>query len=265
VERALFDTVQAQLDEQRIATNGLRRSSQALLAGKLVDDRGYRMTPSHARKKGIRYGYYVSNTLVQGRPAEAGSQPRVAALPLEAHVTGVLRAQCLDAAHLDNREMVEKHLQRCQISSSELTISYWPDTPQHEADQSDGDTPRPITVSVPWTPQVSRRVRQVLIPRSTQSDPLPLNAGARSKLVRAIARGRRWLDDIVEGRVESVQAIASREGCTGRSVMQTLSLAFVSPDLVTAAVAGRLPQGIGFARLAEPPMEWSQQITRLGL
>ena len=120
-------------------------------------------------------------------------------------------------------------------------------------------------MTLPWSPQVSRRARDILIPRTAQAHPSPLDARARSQLVRAIARGRRWLDEIIEGSVEGAQAIAEREGCTGRSVMQTLSLAFVCPELVTAAVEGRLPKGIGFARLAEPPMEWSQQLTRLGL
>ncbi len=47
--------------------------------GKLFDDRGNPMTPTYAIKKGVRYRYYVSSVLNQGRKDEAGSLPRVAA------------------------------------------------------------------------------------------------------------------------------------------------------------------------------------------
>jgi hypothetical protein len=37
----------------------------------------------------------------------------------------------------------------------------------------------------------------------------------------------------------------------------TISLAFLAPDLVKAAIAGRLPHGMGVSRLADMPAEWS--------
>jgi site-specific DNA recombinase len=45
----------------------------------------------------------------------------------------------------------------------------------------------------------------------------------------------------------------------------TISLAFLAPDLVNAAVEGRLPRGIGVARLCDCPAEWSRQYRMLGL
>jgi site-specific DNA recombinase len=45
----------------------------------------------------------------------------------------------------------------------------------------------------------------------------------------------------------------------------TISLAFLAPDLVRAAVEGRLPRGIGVERLRDAPVEWSQQFEALGL
>ena len=44
-----------------------------LLVGRLFDDRGNRMTPSHARKGAIKYRYYISSALVQGQTEQAGS------------------------------------------------------------------------------------------------------------------------------------------------------------------------------------------------
>ena len=44
-----------------------------------------------------------------------------------------------------------------------------------------------------------------------------------------------------------------------------ISLAFLAPDLVAAAMDGRLPRGIGVTRLMDAPIEWSRQWHMLGL
>ena len=58
---------------------------------------------------------------------------------------------------------------------------------------------------------------------------------------------------------------ASREGKTDRSIRMTLSLAFLAPDIVKAAIDGRLPRGLGLKRLVDLPMAWSDQWRALGL
>ena len=45
----------------------------------------------------------------------------------------------------------------------------------------------------------------------------------------------------------------------------TISLAFLAPNLVKAAMDGRLPHGIGVTRLTDLPAEWSRQHHLLGL
>jgi hypothetical protein len=45
----------------------------------------------------------------------------------------------------------------------------------------------------------------------------------------------------------------------------TLSLAFLAPDIVKAAVEGRLPRGFGLKRLVGLPMAWPDQWRTLGL
>jgi len=46
--------VQARLNEQRNKHRAERATSGSLLIGRLYDDRGNRMTPSHVRKDGIK-------------------------------------------------------------------------------------------------------------------------------------------------------------------------------------------------------------------
>ena len=81
----------------------------------------------------------------------------------------------------------------------------------------------------------------------------------------SIAFGRRWLDEIVTGAAADVEQIAAREKCSVRQVNMKISLAFLSPTLVKAAIEGRLPRGIGVARLRDAPAEWSRQHAMLGL
>jgi hypothetical protein len=47
-----------------------------LLTGRLFDDRGNRMSPSHVRKGGLKYRYYLSSALFHGAAERAGSECR---------------------------------------------------------------------------------------------------------------------------------------------------------------------------------------------
>ena len=73
LDRSLFDAVQAKLGRQRIAFKAERMISGALLTGRIYDDRGNRMSPSHTHRRGIKYRYYLSTVLVQGQAKQAGS------------------------------------------------------------------------------------------------------------------------------------------------------------------------------------------------
>jgi len=70
---------------------------------------------------------------------------------------------------------------------------------------------------------------------------------------------------MVTGAVTNIEQIAARENCSVRQVNMTISLAFLAPNLVQAAVEGRLPWGIDVARLRDAPAEWSRQYAMLGL
>ena len=63
----------------------------------------------------------------------------------------------------------------------------------------------------------------------------------------------------------TVAELCEREKCSARQVNMTISLAFLAPNLVKAAIEGRLPRGIGIERLRDLPPEWSRQFEVLGL
>src|SRR3954464_4674789 len=98
----VFEAVQEKLTANRNGTRARRAASGALLVGRLFDDRGNRMTPSTAKRASIRYRYYVSAVLAQGRPSQAGSVARASANKVEALVLEALRAAYPSDAELDD-------------------------------------------------------------------------------------------------------------------------------------------------------------------
>jgi hypothetical protein len=123
-----------------------------------------------------------------------------------------------------------------------------------------------LVLRVPWMKTPMKRRREIITPVSMPAHEVrPIRAETRATLVASIARGRRWLDEIVAGTVTSVEQIASREKCSIRQVNMTISLAFLASQLVNAALQGRLPRGIGVTRLRDAPAEWSRQYAMLGL
>jgi hypothetical protein len=217
------------------------------------------MRTSHARKSGIKYRYYVSSALVDGRPEEAGSISRVPAVEIETMVASAIREHVGGAPAVDDRSIIAAHQPQVVIHPKEITIRIGD---VGEADSSrQGDI-----IRVRWQKQPPKRRREVLLPASVRSDDQrPIRSETRATLIAAIARGRRWLDELVRSPNATADSIAHREGCSPRKVTMTISLAFLSPALVKAALEGRLPRGIGVTRLCDMPAEWSRQHQALGL
>ena len=97
VDEDLWQGVQATLAANRVdrgAGKGTRQLS--LLAGLIYDAQGEPMTPSHAVKKGVRYRYYVSKSLLTGNDKATKSGQRIPAAHIEALVTGRIRAWLAD-------------------------------------------------------------------------------------------------------------------------------------------------------------------------
>jgi len=93
VDDALWHDVQAKVASNTVERrNGMGVKSPSLLAGLLFDERGERMTPSHAVKKGRRYRYYVSRSLVAARSTRGPAGRRVPAREIEGVVVDRLRA-----------------------------------------------------------------------------------------------------------------------------------------------------------------------------
>ncbi|MEY9700401.1 DNA invertase Pin-like site-specific DNA recombinase [Bradyrhizobium diazoefficiens] len=168
-----------------------------------------------------------------------------------------------DVARASDRQTILEWVERIDVYRDRLLVRLKSDHPADLADASSRDGHH---LSIPWQKPPSKRPRQILLPHGVSRNAVrPERAERRARLVAAIARGRRWLAEIVSGSITGVDQIASRERCSVRQVNMTISLAFLAPDLVKAAVEGRMPRGIGVERLREAPAEWRRQFEVLGL
>jgi DNA invertase Pin-like site-specific DNA recombinase len=262
IERDLFEAVQIKLNEQVTNHKAVRMRSEALLAGRIFDDRGHRMTPSHARKHGVKYRYYISAALVQGQQDQVGSVSRVSAPEIEALVVKALRQQVgQPLATKDDASLIQDHMTRIEVQPDRLVMEL-----VHAPDASTKRKPRRQQVEVPWRKTPSTRRREILRPKSASPRTArPIRSENRALLITSIARGRRWLNEIIANSGATAETIAAREYCSARKVNMTISLAFLAPSLIQAAINGRLPHGMGVTRLCDLPPEWPRQHEVLGL
>jgi DNA invertase Pin-like site-specific DNA recombinase len=290
VDSETWGQVQSLLEEHAQHTNTVRLDSDALLAGKLFDDRGNRMSPSHATKGGRRWRYYVSQAVLQGRKQDAGTIARVPAMEIERRVGEAVRAALSDSDRqlaigsqggqrrtnhpgaptdfpaptkaapsgatepaVDLRAVVE----RVMITRTTIEI---------ELGEAIAGEDQGRILMIPWTPPSPYRRREIILGEGDQSSTMrPMRTKARAILIDALRDAHRWLDELTTDADQTIEALAACEGKTERSVRMTLSLAFLSPTLAKAAIDGRLPRGFGAKRLMDLPMAWSDQWSSLGL
>jgi hypothetical protein len=255
IPRALFDAVQHELSCKARSRGKLRINHSSLLVGLIYDDRGNRMTPTTSNKGGARYRYYTSAALQQGRRHEAGSVSRVPAPDLEGVVLKALDgekgASSLSSGASDRAGaamLITTLIERVVVRPSEIEILRL---------FAEGEV-RPAPIVVPWAP-VSRRRRHKIVGVDAASAARPIRSETRARLVEAIAKGKHWLDELLNGQVKDTHELAAREGCSERSVRMILNLAFLSPSIVQAAVEGRLPHGVGLSSLIDAPLAWNEQ------
>jgi site-specific DNA recombinase len=292
------DTWPAVRDQLAANARDHRRKAHAaepsLLAGLLTDAQGERFTPSHAVKKGRRYRYYVSTALITEPGTDRPQGWRLAAQEIEDAVIKVLSDAMTRPAMLLARfdtagvpgDQTSKMLDRATRFAAALNRSPAErarvvrdliETVVIEEDAimirvrrspllggavmqplSENPSDNPIELT---TPVAFRRrgveMRLVLPAVASEND--------RSKcdptLIKAIARGRAWFEELAAGRARSLRELAERDGITRRYVRRLVDLAFLSPELVEAILQGRQPVELTATRLTELdlPLDWTDQ------
>lgn len=122
------------------------------------------------------------------------------------------------------------------------------------------------TLIVPRIPPSPYQRREIIQGEGEPRAPIrPMRVRARAVLAESLRNAYRWLDELIADPHQTIEVIAAREHKSERSIRMTLSLAFVAPPIVAAAIEGRLPRGFGSKRLMDLPMVWSHQWNALRL
>jgi hypothetical protein len=118
-------------------------------------------------------------------------------------------------------------------------------------------------ILVPYVYNPHKRRREIVLPANGSDYIKPIEYDEQQRLIRSIAQGRAWLREILGGTTTSI--IAAREHKSERAIRLMLSLAFLDPKLVKAALHGNLPRGISSKRLIGSPANWHDQWRTIGL
>ena len=282
IDEALWNQVQQRLAANRVdRQSGANAAEPSLLAGLIYDDVGERMTPTHANKKGRRYRYYVSQSLIKrGRPKRSDAGRRVPAGDVEQlvvdRITGLLsdEAAVFDAIESFVEDINER---RSIVTQAADLVGRWPDLEPPEK--------RRIFQSLVARIEVRResvkiRVRPGRIPEVVIADSemmridqapadveptLDLNvsaklkragmeikllidgAGGRSRgtpdrsMLRLLAQAHRYREMMLEAQGRTMSDLARQAG-VGRSYFSRIvRLGFLAPDVVKAVLHDRHP------------------------
>ena len=200
VEREIFDAVQANLASNLQVAHVRRRAVGALLVGKIYDDRGNRMTPTHSKKRGARYHYYACRLFIEGRRSEAGAVHRVPAAEADEQVIEALQAVCNIRRSADpssdrefQRQSIESLVTKVVVDKHQIVVGL-----NNQAAERFGQP----EIVIPWAPKPGRPKREILLPHNDAAkDQRPIKTEVRTHIVRAVALGRRWLAELVSGDV----------------------------------------------------------------
>ena len=305
VEQPLWDAVQAVLAENRVQrATGANTKAPSLLTGLLFDEAGERLTPTWSVKKGTRYRYYVSTSLVKGDGRTRSMRRRIPAGNLESVVIKRLckflssRGELLAAIDLESLgssgqgDLVQRGCQiadelgqtpdkkKAIVTALVCRVEVGPDGVKVNVSQgrltallsSDSDE---WTLDQPIDPsdqlltlvapfQLTRVGREMKLLVDDSSD----NREPDTGLLRIVARAHDIQRRLAENTTRTVHDIAREERVTAAYLYILLRLRWLAPDITTAIVNGRQPPQLNAKKLmrltAQLPADWSEQRVLLG-
>ena len=213
--------------------------------------------------------------LLQNRKSEAGSVPRVPAPEIEALVLDGVRKHLASTAELPtaDRDLIDHYVERVIIRSQAVEVSISLEaghaneaSAQAETSASGDratDLPRTATIKLPWSAPSYVVIKGIVHAPSTTAKMNPQRGEA---LLTAIAKARRWVEDLRLGRANSFAEIAERESLGERHIRLLAPLAFVSPRIIAAIVEGTAPIDLTVSSLVRAlPYSWVAQEQSIGL
>jgi site-specific DNA recombinase len=293
VDRELWEKTQLLLRSRAVRGGSRTKAVASPLMGRLFDESGQSLTPSHAVKGERRYRYYVSRSLIKGTADSAGRGWRLPAPEIERIVAASAcqilsdrieiaaaalgltenRLPAIFAAAEGWRERLQSEVEaraalyavvdRVDLSDTGIRVSLKlpiPETASRPAADASG-----LIIARFFLMTVRRRGVEMRLVIKGNGAPAPR---ADSALLKAVARARQWSEDLLAGRAQSVAEIAERERVGARYVRRLLRLAFLAPGIVETIAAADQPPELTAEALAERidlPLLWTAQEKAVGI
>ncbi|WP_433990379.1 hypothetical protein SuNHUV7_20180 (plasmid) [Pseudoseohaeicola sp. NH-UV-7] len=281
VEPSIWDNVQQMLmNGAQKARCTKRKATRSLLVGKLFDETGDRLTPSHSRKNGKRLRYYISHRLVKDRSRKHPDAWRLPAEQLEGLIADLVRKhlQRPDGAtrllrNLAASEVAAKSIklhaiqqvrrclaliERADLKPGVLTVH----VSQSELAQTlECDADRINTEELTLISPFRMRRRGVELKLHLGDAPPEVDR----TLVQNIVKAQKWMSMIISGK--TFTEIAQAEGTSKRRIQDVVDLAMLAPDILDAIARGEQPDGLTSDTLIKSgvPAAWSEQREQFAL
>lgn len=282
IDQGMWDEVQAALQTAALRKRGvtpLRSNHPAWLLGKMFDETGDHLTPSHTSSKGLTRHYYISNRLIK-----IGSDPaawRLSAKRIEGAVREIVSQHLKDratsntliktpdinavqmaqrtAAILAERVLSEptgatlsELIKRVDLQKDQIKVTLYPHVLAETLDLSE-DSLMPEALGVETALQLRRRgVEQRLIIGDFSPEP-------DVKLATLLARAHHWVNALKTG--ISLKDIAMRDKTSPAYIRARLPLACLAPDLQRRILTGDHPAHwcVEYFKCANIPTDWQEQ------
>lgn len=275
IDPAVWDHVQEMLVGAAVKGRGKKRkATQSLLAGKLFDETGDRLTPSHSRKNGKRLRYYISHRLVKDRSRKHPDAWRLPADQVEELVADLVRRHLarndivavlltgLSAAEasllpaklrvLREKDQSLALVEQADLRPGDLTIQLSAKELAYVLEcDPDRISGAGLTLEAPFT----MRRRGVELKLHLGDAPPEIDR----TLVQNIVRAQRWMAMLIDGK--TFGEIALTDGTSKRRVQDVVDLAMLAPDILNAIAAGEQPVGMTSDYLIKSGVTvvWSEQ------
>jgi site-specific DNA recombinase len=290
IVRAVWDKTDELLHAHAARTRGTAtRSMRSPLAGKIFDESGAALTPSHAIKGKRRYRYYVSRSLLSGTAGKAESGWRIPAAEIERSVTAAVVAILEDRAGIAN-DIKSPDYNATRMKSVFEAATAWSVRLRSETQapgafallvgrvdlREDGilvsiklpigfaeNRTNDAATHVALTRVIPMRMRRRGVELKLVIDGDHEPSRSDPALLKLIARAYCWFDELVTGRAASMVEIGRREKIGKRHVSEIMRLAFLAPEIVEQIASGAQPPELTAKALLQEssrlPLDWDTQ------
>ncbi len=263
------------------------------------------MSPTYTRRKNRHYGYYISQAMLQFREDEAGSVIRVPGKALEDTVTrlfldllaspdqilnllrpyacsGIVLEGAVQSAGQWARQwpalpseekipIINTWISKIEVAKKEVCVTInCAELIQSLIDEYPAQLPevgiKPPAELVLKT-KVSLKRSGIETKLVYPSGPSP---GAHTRSVKALQKALltslQWNEELISGRVRSIDALIQRDNLNPRQVHRLRKLAFLAPDIMERVIACDVPDTLTLERLKKDfPLDWQVQRVHFGL